>query len=336
MPGEEKPVSRGGSKEALQLDSSFRRQFSDLDSECNSPISPEYKKPCQTIIFFDWDDTLFPTEELIDRWGLSVGERAELTDPPLTAEQAQLLSEWQDALCAYLEEACTLSGRCVILTNSKRPWVEDSVARFVPQLSSFFRIKARTDSLKIVYGQELLEMQINELQPRRHNKNHEATPDELQERLTLAKFIAMRKEVTDFYSKYPRQTWKNILSLGDMPYEKDAIQEVAHRRVAPRGRPETLRTKAIVVPRAPFMGEIAHRLRLGRVLLAAYVQYDGDIDLDLQRSPDPMACLGRALNIDALARLPMSRHAWGSELTLDQDSIDREIKILRNAVYQTD
>merc|ERR1719335_199705 len=30
-----------------------------------------FAEPCQTLLFFDWDDTLFPTEEIFHRWNLT-------------------------------------------------------------------------------------------------------------------------------------------------------------------------------------------------------------------------------------------------------------------------
>ena len=44
------------------------------------------------------------------------------------------------------------------------------------------------------------------------------TAEERQEQLTLAKYCAMKAEATAFYSR-PGQSWKNIMSFGDMPYE---------------------------------------------------------------------------------------------------------------------
>lgn len=41
------------------------------------------------------------------------------------------------------------------------------------------------------------------------------TEDEVREECTLAKYNAMKQEATAFYARYPGQSWKNIVSIGD-------------------------------------------------------------------------------------------------------------------------
>ena len=56
-----------------------KRRRDDLSTPAKGPKAV----PEQTMFFLDWDDTLFPTTELFDRWGLpSTGEL-----PPLTAAE---------------------------------------------------------------------------------------------------------------------------------------------------------------------------------------------------------------------------------------------------------
>ncbi|CAE8597433.1 unnamed protein product [Polarella glacialis] len=198
-------------------------------------------------------------------------------------------------------------------------------------LASVFEEKAKSNHVRVVYAREHLKS--NDLQPSRHATRDKLTKEECEEHQTLAKFIAMRQEVTDFYSQYPKQTWKNVLSLGDMPYEHDAVQELAYRRVTPKGKRERLRTKSIILPSGPSMSEILLRLHFCGAMLAAYVQFDGDFDLDL-RANDPLASIGEALNLSALAALPFSRHAWGRQC--DHASIPKSLETLLDAVYQAE
>jgi len=124
-----------------------------------------------------------------------------------------------------------------------------------------------------------------------------------------AKLEAMKCIANEFYSKYPEQTWKNILSLGDMKYEHEAVQELAFsRRFMHR---ECLRTKAILLPRRATLSELTLRLQFSRLLLSAYVQHNGDLDLDLRRAKDPLRAIATALGMPQLGDVPFPRHAWG-------------------------
>jgi len=276
-----------------------------------------YAEPMQTLIIFDWDDTLFPTTELFQNWGLP--SRAEESALELTLEQERVLNEWREALMGCLREACSLSCRCLIVTNSQRPWVEDCVGRFVPELRPM--LGRRTGGVKVVYAGEHLRdskrliSQCRNLRPVRYREPDvipERTDDEMQEELTMAKYAAMKQETTAFYSQYPGQSWKNILSIGDMPYEHDALQEVTFRRHSGPPR-EHVRTKTIIEPTEPSLSELTHRLRFLRAILPAYVRFDGDFDLHLHEAADPMGAVSEALGMPQLSALHISRHAWGRE-----------------------
>merc|ERR1719264_1041027 len=104
-----------------------------------------------------------------------------------------------------------------------------------------------------------------------------------------AKMAVMQREADDFYSRYPGQTWKNVLSFGGGPLEHSAVQEVTFQRRSPAR--ENLRTKAITEPFAPSVGELALRLEFGARLMPAYVRFDGDICLNLQVAEEPLAAI---------------------------------------------
>mmetsp|Transcript_17517 Transcript_17517/g.30658 ORF Transcript_17517/g.30658 Transcript_17517/m.30658 type:complete len:353 (-) Transcript_17517:159-1217(-) len=269
-----------------------------------TPMStPSFTDPGQTIIFFDWDETLFPTTELIDRWNL----RANKPSP----HQQALLNDWGSVLCEYLSMACSLSAQVVIVTNARAGWVENCIQTFAPGLADVF---APRSGLKVLYAREEVAKTRQSHLPVARTLL-ELSPEEQSVILTNAKYYTMKKETEAFYSRYPEQTWKNVLSLGDMDYEHDAIQEVTFKRHAPQRKTERIRTKAIVLPTNPSMSEIISRLRFSLRMLPAYVAFDGDIDLDLRSASDPLTAIAEALRMPALADLPISRHAWGREST---------------------
>ncbi|CAE8622133.1 unnamed protein product, partial [Polarella glacialis] len=287
-----------------------------------------YAEPAQTLLFLDWDDTLFPTTELFERWNLpsqnysarnithpegsfasastmgslpqkaaskvatveesegcqkvEVGvhtkeerekkeeeeeeekkkkekkkeEEEDLSewwfpDGELTPEQSSLLKDWQSALFQYLTTASRLSSQVVIVTNSRRPWVETCVSTFAPSCKKLFAgsTGGAKGGIKVVYALEVLQ-DMRSKRKLASNGWEGSFPVkctmplsdlEVTEELTWAKFHA-------FYRRYKGQSWKNIISLGDRIYEHDAMMEMAMRRHAGRGGREQLRVKSLLLP----------------------------------------------------------------------------------------
>jgi len=258
-----------------------------------------YPDPSQTMLFLDWDDTLFPTTDFFDRWGVENGKP--LCLEMLDKERQMYVQEWRQPLKEYMLQACSLSECVVIVTNSRRPWVSDCIERFVPELAEVFDGPMAP---RVVYARECVKTRRSSM---------EKTPpsqEEHIEEMTKAKYAAMKQEAERFYSQHPGQSWKNILSCGDMSYEHFAVQELSFKRV-PVGK-ERLRTKSQVLPATPTVSELALRLQFCKLMLPAYIFYDGDFEMDLQRGVDPLESIAEALDMPELAFLSFSRHAWGS------------------------
>jgi len=256
-----------------------------------------YAEPGQTLIFFDWDDTLFPTTEVFVRW--QVPQRSNnLVALPEELETA--LAAWREALHQYLLTACSLSDCCVIVTNSTSPWVQTCLERFAPNLKQLF--DKESGGVRVVYANTAAFKNAQRKQGwgLRRQRSKE---------MTDAKLAAMRQVATRFYSSYPNQSWKNILSLGDMKYEHEAVQRLSFSRKCTAN--ERLRTKAILLPGAPSLSELALRLQFSKLMLPAYVHFNGDFDLDLRSASDPLREIAKALGIPQLGDLPFPRHAWG-------------------------
>jgi len=281
-----------------------------------------YAEPTQTLVFLDWDDTLFACTELFERWGLDrrLDGTASADDDALPQEVERELEKWRVALEDYLSMVCALSDRCVIVTNSSPQWVENCVSRFAPNLLPFFDGTRRGP--RVAYAGELLK-KVRLAQDSSgcccpvlwHHLKHALapmpTPEERMAELTQAKLLAMRGEANSFYSRYPGQTWKNVISIGDMRYERDAVQELSATRV-PAVTRERLRTKAIVVPVQPSLSQLTVWLRTMQVLLPAFVRFDGDIDVDLSHTKEPMRALADGLQLPSLAAivLPARSPSW--------------------------
>jgi len=261
-----------------------------------------YAEPSETLILYDWDDTLFPTTEIFDRWGFSSRKKT-WKSIMLTDEQATVLEQWRMLLQRYLKIVSQKSERPTIITNSRRPWVTDCVEFFAPSLLPMF--DERSGFVRVVYAQELLR-EIRSKRPQSVASGalyEEAglTREEHEEQQTKAKMVAMRKEVQSFYSQYSSQSWKNIISVGDMRYEYDAIHEVTFERPSPAR--ERIRTKAIIAPAEPTIYGMVRALHIWCHLLAAVVHFDGDIDIDLGSVTDRAAAFAHALGIPELLEL---------------------------------
>jgi len=293
-------------------------------NRCASTCTANYGEAEQTLIFLDWDDTLFPTTDLLDRMDC---EQYMMSEDPLPADVVELLADWRAAVYSYLVSATKLSARCVIVTNARRPWIDNCCKVFAPELLPM--LDETTGCVGVVYANEV------PLSKRRQRSKDFANPVSQsiedkhmanQEKLTKQKQAAMHREAVKFYSQYPGQTWKNIFSLGDMHYEHDALQEMTFTRKAPAR--EQIRTKAILVPSQPALAELTLRLRFGATVLPAYIKFDGDIDVDLKTSREPYKTVMKALGLPELAELDFPSFAWGHGPTPSSAEIQDALLVL--------
>jgi len=186
------------------------------------------------------------------------------------------LETWATSLKKLMVTLCRLTTRCVIVTNSARGWVDSCINRFVPGLRECLSEEGFT--FHVVHAQELLPKRS--IRPCRCAvSEHLVSKAEKEEIMTMGKFVAMRNEVRRFYSQYRQQTWKNIISIGDAPYERHALQEVAFKRNTIAE--ETLRTKTITLKTGLTLDGMIHTLRTLQSLLPKWVSHDGDLDITL-------------------------------------------------------
>lgn len=290
-----------------------------------------FADPSQTLIFVDWDDTLFPTSNIFDVWG--VPSRPERWDENVqfTLEQQQKLDQWREALYLYLRTACSLTNRLTIVTNARRPWVRQCIDFFAPALQLHF--DKEEGCPVIVYAQEALAGKRDALGSRRGTPVKCADPsdprDVFEEKMMKAKFEAMRKEASAFYSQYPDQTWKNIISVGDARYEHDAAQELAWRRRSPDR--ERLRIKTLISPSSPSIAALTYRLRLQTLLWPAYVKYDGDLDFDMN-TPEGLRVCAEALGLPELKSVIRPQLRDCKDTVEEEDAITWELDEVAVAV----
>lgn len=285
----------------------------------------------ETLVFLDWDDSLFPATELFERRGLCI------ECPTISDQLDKELETWRHALYDYLSVARSVSGHCVILTSATRPWVSLCVKHFAPNLENL--IHDGPQGISVIYANEAPLSRVQKWREK-HNIGHlsadDSFPDEdakLEARCTEAKCASMAKVAAAFYSKHPLQTWKNLVSEGDMPFEHNALKEVAF--VIKSDIDKHVRTKTLRLSSSPSLAEITLRLQFSRLLLPAYVRFPGDIDLDLAQCTDPWEAIAQALDIPQLGCRNLPACCWGRSLprsnTCAIEALDELAKLLHSA-----
>ena len=240
------PFKRSESHRSVSKASSFRERLASRDASeadedenfqgCDSvnmnkivgskTVSPatsrrnsqsEFSSESQTIMIFDWDDTLFPTTWVRHYMGLHWKYPLDQQEGITPVQRRKIKTALED-LQEEVEGMINLAmgkGHVVIVTLAKTPWVFLSCENFFPRIKKLLEQKQIT----IVYAQEL-SFDTQELPP----PNPE--DPESQERFWVKKKqLAIEMEVRKFYSQYPGQSWKNVISIGDSDFERRATYE---------------------------------------------------------------------------------------------------------------
>jgi len=211
----------------------------------------------ETLIIFDWDDTLCPT---------SNGESA-------TPEE---LAELRLAVEHVLRAASGL-GHVEIVSMACEGWIEDTVERLLPG------IKGVLEELNISIS--LARTGLDNARRRREAFADGRDPSHFLKRTTMAKVIrsfyrAVRSRRSD---RHKGRSWKNVLSVGDSNVERFALQDVVMQHVQRDrfGRWKECRCKTLKLKSEPTVVELTQQLRRLSQQLPAFVGHDGDLDFEL-------------------------------------------------------
>ena len=94
--------------------------------------------PNTTMVFVDWDDTLYPTAALLDG-GYLVERFGSLVKPqPFPPSVQQEMEEVQDAAERFIDAAANM-GQVVLVTNAAHGWVEQSAKLAAPRMGELLR-----------------------------------------------------------------------------------------------------------------------------------------------------------------------------------------------------
>eukprot|EP00929_Paragymnodinium_shiwhaense_P008861 TRINITY_DN112833_c0_g1_i1.p1 TRINITY_DN112833_c0_g1~~TRINITY_DN112833_c0_g1_i1.p1 ORF type:complete len:264 (-),score=35.81 TRINITY_DN112833_c0_g1_i1:279-1070(-) len=147
-----------------------------------------------TLLLFDWDDTILPTSWLEER-----GLRLDSYTIPTELEECQLQRMAEQA--AQTLETAKEYGKVVLITNAEQGWIELSCQKFMPSVYPLLQ------DVKLLSARSTYESQGV--------------------RSPLAwKYLAFNSEIRDFCDRFGDDQRKNILSIGDSPHEREAVIRV--------------------------------------------------------------------------------------------------------------
>jgi len=165
----------------------FRRSFIHKLSQEKVLVPSEKRlKKHQTVIIFDWDDTLLCTSWL---------NRREAYGQPLSGSDGERLLGIERTVKELLEKALKVGCHACIITNAKTGWVEYSAAQYAPDLLPVL------EQIQIISARDAYE------------QSHPSDP-------RMWKILAFR----DLQQRLHLPVITNLISMGDRDYEMDATQ----------------------------------------------------------------------------------------------------------------
>lgn len=229
----------------------------------------DFTSASQTLLIFDWDDTLFPTTFVRDQHGL--GSRSQLKGHPQYAQISAKIKVCEDAAIKVVSEAAKLA-QVVIVTLANFEWVDDMSQEFFPRMRKLLR----QSGIKIVYAQNEVE---------HPDDLEEFTRERAVEYWSGLKGAAISQEAHTFYED---RCWQNVISVGDAVYERRgtlwAVQTYLDER--PATCAEQVRTKTFKMMDLPSAPDLATQLQALLRFLPRLCFLDGSCDLELRAADD--------------------------------------------------
>jgi len=201
-----------------------------------------------TVIIFDWDDTLLASSFLSSR-GYRLDSEMEKTAEHEAVEQQ--LKELESAVCSLLTMALTY-GAVHIVTNAETGWVQLSAQKFMPGLLPML------SKVQILSARSTFEP---------------AHPDSP----LKWKFFAFQEKLSGHFTHAEYKSCggkKNVISLGDSHVEREAVRAVT------RAMPST-RCKSVKFAERPSTEQLRRQLELVTNCFHYITHHDGDLDLQL-------------------------------------------------------
>jgi len=224
--------------------------------------SENFNVASESLILFDWDDTLCPTTAC----GHLVKSDQGASDDPLLRGHAEAVAH-----CLY---TASNMGRVVIVTMAQRCWFDSCVALLMPQVADVLKEL----KIEVVCARESTTQRL-----RRLAFSDDRNPSQ------YLKTKAMERVIKNFY-KAPgiltreSRSWKNIVSVGDSVAERLALQDLVfrHSQRGRRGEWKECRCKTLLLVEEPSLAQLTKEVLQLPNILQTLVNYDGDYDGDYE------------------------------------------------------
>ncbi|CAE7906247.1 URA1 [Symbiodinium microadriaticum] len=173
-------------------------EASDLEcSDSQSDDEPHAFYTEDTVLIFDWDDTMLPSS-----W---------LSEQSLSLDEASHISSEQEAQLAVLAQTAAKTlrvakryGKVVLVTNAECGWIELSCQKFMPSLYPHLE-DVTLFSARSTYENQGM-----------------AAPFQW-------KYLAFETEICNYYESLTSDRLKNVISFGDSFHEREAVIRVTER-----------------------------------------------------------------------------------------------------------
>jgi len=222
------------------------RSDSEATEETDSEIDGHRFTVEETILIFDWDDTVLPSS-----WVQENGHRLdqELCVPKHIQEELADLSR----LATHTLRTAQRLGTVVLVTNAERGWIELSCQKFLPDLYPAL-LNVKLLSARSEYERPDI-----------------SSPFEW-------KLRAFESEIRRIFEhdRYGLRR-KNILSFGDSYHEREAL---IHATATLRN----CRTKSLKFVERPRIDELCRQHSLVARCFSRIVHHDGNLDLCIKSS----------------------------------------------------
>lgn len=269
-----------------------------MSSKCSAASSCQWREASQTIIVFDWDDTLCPSS-----WLRANSPPLSYFHPPPQEERyLKPLHELEDAVIEVLQLAQRY-GKVVIITSASHNWVNTSCTNFLPRVLPYL------SNIPIVYAQSLWKVWEHEQRLRKGKPEVKEGPDDatrtgfmgypisyinriytMGEKIRDSisdttehagyrwKKLAFATELSAFYSRTVTQSWKNVISVGDADDERAATHYTVGCCSPGRRRK---RAKTIKMWDAPTIEELLEQVKNITSALPALIMYDNNFEVEI-------------------------------------------------------
>lgn len=216
------------------------------------------------VIFFDWDDTLFPTRHILAKptLGAPAGPGGAIR------VHARLVEE---TLRAARNEA-----RVAIVTLSARPWVTESSEQYLPGIN--MPALLRELEIPVFYAEE----HIGVPGAKASDLRLETASD-----LTTLKANAMAQCLNEWYSTevLTRSCGLNVLSIGDSEHEATALKEIMEEWGQSPLFPDARFCKTVKLMDGPTLHQLSSELLRLPPWFRRMTLLRGDFDLSID-SPE--------------------------------------------------